>query len=704
MLFKVVLLLALTGVPTDAATLRVSPVGKVVDLMKSVEAKVQEQADLEEDMFENYTCWSKRTNNAKREAIAAAQARIKMLTQRIAELKSMKGSESGEAEKLLAQLNEVNSEINSTETQRNSEAQVNEENIETTTSAVNGLSEAAETLGTVVNLAKQGKKHTQSLLSLRGSRTATMSSSVLARKAKDLENALQIAESHLSKADATFLRRILTADVSNVAVSAHGKEDPPDVAPVTEDYVARSGDILGTLDKLSGEFSADLESTKDKEAKSKEDFLKLMKEKNIEKANVEEAVRNQEREKQAREYKAKEAAKEIAALEAQIATDEEFIAAVDKAQEQKQDEWDQRSKVRSEELTALAKAIETLHSDEARDLFNSNFNSFLQRGTTSAVALQQAGSALTDAYKSTKDTRLLALSIRLASSKSEGHFDEVFTKIDEMVKVIDEEQASDEAKKKQCLDDLAQDTADVKQTKEDIEHLTNEITALNDDVEEIKMEIMNKKREIAEIANELSEATKMREEEHAEAKKAREEDEVAMQTIEAAAKLIADFYNGAKSALLQEGGSEPDLSAAPGTWESGEKYKGDQQGGGRITALFDEVKADLQKDMDSAQLCEDNAQKMYDDAKSSMEKQTSQLNGEIDALMASKGEKKTSASDKATETETKEGELKALQKKMADVKPECDFFVDKYDARNKNRETEKTSLNKAKEILQKYDA
>eukprot|EP00933_Yihiella_yeosuensis_P039836 TRINITY_DN33_c0_g1_i9.p1 TRINITY_DN33_c0_g1~~TRINITY_DN33_c0_g1_i9.p1 ORF type:complete len:705 (+),score=260.58 TRINITY_DN33_c0_g1_i9:85-2199(+) len=704
MLFKVVLLLALTGVPTDAATLRVSPVGKVVDLMKSVEAKVQEQADLEEDMFENYTCWSKRTNNAKREAIAAAQARIKMLTQRIAELKSMKGSESGEAEKLLAQLNEVNSEINSTETQRNSEAQVNEENIETTTSAVNGLSEAAETLGTVVNLAKQGKKHTQSLLSLRGSRTATMSSSVLARKAKDLENALQIAESHLSKADATFLRRILTADVSNVAVSAHGKEDPPDVAPVTEDYVARSGDILGTLDKLSGEFSADLESTKDKEAKSKEDFLKLMKEKNIEKANVEEAVRNQEREKQAREYKTKEAEKEIAALEAQIATDEEFIAAVDKAQEQKQEEWDQRSKVRSEELTALAKSIETLHSDEARDLFNSNFNSFIQKGASSVVAMQQAGNALSEGFRSSKDTRLLALSLRLASSKSNGHFDGVFSKIGEMIKVLDEEQASDEAKKKQCEDDLAQDTADVKQTKEDIEHLTNEINALNDDVEEMKVEIMNKKREIAEIANELDSATKIREEEAAEAAKAKEEDETAMQTIEVAAKLIADFYNANKGALLQQTSSEPDLSAAPGTWGDGEKYRGDQQGGGRITALFDEVKADLQKDMDSAALCEKNAQTMYDEAKSNMEKQTAQLNGEIDALMASKGEKKTSASDKATETETKEGELKALQKKMADVKPECDFFVDKFEARTKNRDTEKTSLNKAKEILEKYDA
>eukprot|EP00933_Yihiella_yeosuensis_P039829 TRINITY_DN33_c0_g1_i2.p1 TRINITY_DN33_c0_g1~~TRINITY_DN33_c0_g1_i2.p1 ORF type:complete len:703 (+),score=253.85 TRINITY_DN33_c0_g1_i2:85-2193(+) len=702
MLFKVVLLLALTGVPTDAATLRVSPVGKVVDLMKSVEAKVQEQADLEEDMFENYTCWSKRTNNAKREAIAAAQARIKMLTQRIAELKSMKGSESGEAEKLLAQLNEVNSEINSTETQRNSEAEVNQENIETTTSAVNGLSEAAETLGTVVNLAKKGKSHAQSLLSLRGSRSATMSSSVLARKARDTQHALEIAEKHLSAADATFLRRILTADVSNVKIA--GKEDPPDVAPVTEDYVARSGDILGTLDKLSGEFSADLESTKSNEAKSKEDFLKLMKEKNIEKANVEEAVRNQEREKQAREYKTKEAEKEIAALEAQIATDEEFIAAVDKAQEQKQEEWDQRSKVRSEELTALSKAIETLHSDEARDLFNSNFNSFIQKGASSVVAMQQAGNALSEGFRSSKDTRLLALSLRLASSKSNGHFDGVFSKIGEMIKVLDEEQASDEAKKKQCEDDLAQDTADVKQTKEDIEHLTNEINALNDDVEEMKVEIMNKKREIAEIANELDSATKIREEEAAEAAKAKEEDETAMQTIEVAAKLIADFYNANKGALLQQTSSEPDLSAAPGTWGDGEKYRGDQQGGGRITALFDEVKADLQKDMDSAALCEKNAQTMYDEAKANMETQTTQLNGEIDALMASKGEKKTSASDKATETETKEGELKALQKKMADVKPECDFFVDKFEARTKNRDTEKTSLNKAKEILEKYDA
>eukprot|EP00933_Yihiella_yeosuensis_P000270 TRINITY_DN10042_c0_g1_i3.p1 TRINITY_DN10042_c0_g1~~TRINITY_DN10042_c0_g1_i3.p1 ORF type:complete len:802 (+),score=246.01 TRINITY_DN10042_c0_g1_i3:74-2479(+) len=753
-----------------------SPVGKVVTLMKEIQGKVQEEADMEEDMFENYTCWSKRSTKEKEEAIQAAESRIKMLNQRIMELKSMKGSESGEAAKLKDQLQEVKAEINATETQRNTEEAKNKENIETTTSAVNGLDEAKKALDEVVNLRQRSASlaHGASLLQqLRGSRSRTMSSEALAKKATDLEYGLSIAEQHLSAPDALFLRRILTADITDVkqAVESHkkGKEDPPDVAPVKEDYQARSGEILGTLNKLSGEFSTDLKKTKESEKKSKESFNKLMDEKENEKQSLEEAARNQIREKEAREYKTKEAEKEIAKLEEQIGLDNEFIEAVAKAQDQKQKEWDQRSKVRSEELTAIAKAIETLHNDEARDTMNKAYG-FLQLSSVAESssflkARATATAALKSIFHKTKDSRMLGLYLQLSTARTSGHFDSVFAKIDEMVKVLDEEEASDLEKKTQCEDDLAKDTATSEKTTEDIEHLTAEITSLKDDVEEIKLEIMNKKREIAEIANELEQSAKMREEEAAEYQEGRATDEQGMATIEKAAEVISSFYasnaliqtdsshasliqsdsgpvdydaaipveSESKHVALTESGSvdydaaipvetnsgssenvaliqsgsksdQPDLGAAPGTWESGEEYKGNQEGGGRISALMDEVKADLQKDMDSAKLCEENAQKMYDDAKESLTKQTENLHGEIDTLMETKGEKTTSSSEKETETETKKSELKALKNKMADVKPECDFFIDKYPARKANRETEKEGLDKAKEILEKYDS
>jgi len=120
----------------------------------------------------------------------------------------------------------------------------------------------------------------------------------------------------------------------------------------------------------------------------------------------------------------------------------------------------------------------------------------------------------------------------------------------------------------------------------------------------------------------------------------------------------------------------------------------------------------LKKDMDKADTCEKNAVTMYNDAKKSLEGQISTLQTDIDggegkkgAVEGLKGEKAGKNKDKAeksTDQATKKEELEAIEKKMEDAKPFCDFIINKFDERLKSRVKELEGLNKAKEILDKY--
>ncbi|CAK0818035.1 unnamed protein product, partial [Prorocentrum cordatum] len=57
-------------------------------------------------------------------------------------------------------------------------------------------------------------------------------------------------------------------------------------------------------------------------------------------------------------------------------------------------EWEERQKMRQEELTAVAQAISVLSSDEARDQFSKSFNpSFLQEARRAQPHGRGAGGA-----------------------------------------------------------------------------------------------------------------------------------------------------------------------------------------------------------------------------------------------------------------------------------------------------------------------
>merc|ERR1740138_2016483 len=114
-----------------------------------------------------------------------------------------------------------------------------------------------------------------------------------------------------------------------------------------------------------------------------------------------EALEAMEAEMGARGKTKEESQAEIDALTEQVKNDEKFIKQTKAQLAEKKEEWKDRQELRAAEASAIAKAIEILHNDDARDLMKKSFHSqgymLLQEG--SLVSRNSAASVLRQTAK-----------------------------------------------------------------------------------------------------------------------------------------------------------------------------------------------------------------------------------------------------------------------------------------------------------------
>merc|ERR1712045_280638 len=134
-----------------------------------------------------------------------------------------------------------------------------------------------------------------------------------------------------------------------------------------------------------------------------------------------------------------------------LSEDKKFLAELEKGCATKEAEWDERCKVRADELLALADTIKILNDDDALELFKKTLPSpsFIQTQTSSAVMRKRALAVVRLAQRHSKRPELdfIALALR---DKNQGPFDKVIGMIDEMVAILAEEQTADDDKKAYC--------------------------------------------------------------------------------------------------------------------------------------------------------------------------------------------------------------------------------------------------------------
>jgi len=679
---------------------RTSPVTRVVQLLTNLAAQVEKEGKKEKDLYETFVCWGKSVMAQKTESNLAAETRSNELETYIADLDAGRIELTTERQDLEKEVEELTADLENAKAIREKEEKDFESAKDEMEAAIKALESAIKVLKEATEDNKKGTLLAVSADLNNGGMAA------IAAESLNLNNAVSLGEQFLTKADAMFLRRIITGDVPEKDHKMLGKK-----ATFKMSYKARSFKIQEVLAKLHQTFELNLQEAEFKEKQSAEEYEKLSTTKGDLLDKAQKALTTMEVEGAARGLSKKEAEDEVAELKQNVVDDKRFIEETQKTLDEKDKSWEERSKLRAGELAAISKAIQVLSNDDARDLFTKSFDSqgylFLQLDSSLKQAItffNQAASELKSAARRTGDRRMSALAALLAQGAAEpksvkSQFKPILEAIDKMVKLLQEEETKDLETKETCEEDRMKDARDALVAGRDIDEKSDIITKLEEEIKELEEQIKTLLEHKKKVQEELDAADRIRKDENAQWLITDKDDKDAAEVVKEATEVLKTFYKENFN-LLQEpkvvAGEAP--PPPPATWE--EPYGGKKGESTGIISILEMVREDIKKDRSKAKDEEDKAATEFDEFKADSEKQMEDLQSEADKKEGIKGKKETDRTDTIKERETKFGEWQAVMKKMKDIAPNCEYYAVNYKIRAGNRQIEIDGLHNAKAILE----
>lgn len=675
------LLLAFIAVShaTTLASEKTTPVTRVVQLLQALQSKIEADGKAEEKLYKQYKCWCDKTTGIKEAAIAEAEALIPELEAQIDDLKAGKVDLTDEKVTLTKDLEDVKNTIAEAEAIREKEVADFAEAEQEMTSAIAALQEAVQVLDDATSTSFADVK-------------------------SDLRRALDIGASFLDHNDVRMVDRAL--------------EDPEydwkklnRKAVFKMKYKARSVKIQDILADMLKTFQENWDEAQAKEAKREGEHTTFMATKGGEQKKIEDALSLMALETAARAKRVSELSRQKEDTEAQLGDDQTFLANVKKACSDKDAEWEERLRLRGDELKGIAEAIAILHSDDARDTFTRSFAEFVQVKSTTTHCSQRKARAIELLQQLAAKRADLRMAVLAANATAADAIGEVVVMIDKMIDVLEGEQKEDDSKTTLCRERLNTLTVDARTHAVAVDDANAEKARLNSEIERVQAEVKAKTDEIAAINETLIKATRVREDETKEWQRTTKDDTDAVALLEQAIDVLKRYEadraaEQARPALVQvrrltlRSKQEPsanEIAPPPNTWDG--DYQGASGEKAGIVAILGLIKDDLAKDVAEANTAEQGAVVAFDKLKADSATDIAAIEGDITLLKAEEGDHLQAIGDQETAKETAEDSLTGALTQLADQKPGCDYLMKNVGTRTKFRTAEIDGLKKAKAIL-----
>merc|ERR1719353_2092545 len=171
---------------------------------------------------------------------------------------------------------------------------------------------------------------------------------------------------------------------------------------------SKTEEIIGIVEQMKETMEADLAEATSKEAEAKSSFETLMTSKTSEIESAGKAVESKTARSGEVAVETVQAKADLEKTEKALAEDVEFSANLAKNCATKQKEWDERCKLRSEEIEAISDTIEMLNSDDALELFKKTLPSaaaasaFIQTSATTRSQMRRVRTLIQSAMASDK--------------------------------------------------------------------------------------------------------------------------------------------------------------------------------------------------------------------------------------------------------------------------------------------------------------
>jgi hypothetical protein len=634
------------------------PVTKVINLLKDMGETLEKEQEEDEEVYEKMACWCETNDKEKTTAISDAESHISMLTASIEE-----GTAS--SAKLNTEIKNLNSEIaknqealdKATALRQEELAEFNAEEKDVLQS-IGALKSAVTVLG----------KHNSFL---------QVSDETLLNIAVGVDTAFRKHKHMMVKSLSREQRSTVTAFLQ--APSDFFDADPT----FKQSYAPQSGAIFGILKQMKETFETNLSASQKEEMTSQAAYEDLKAAKTSE-INAGTELRDTKKQELA-DTDAKVAAdkQDLEDTRESLAADQTFLMNLKETCQTTDQEWEERQKVRQEEMKAVSEALAILSSDDAHDTFTSTFN-FIQK-----TSEKQAKMALVAAAKKFGNPRLAAMATRMRLD----NFGSITKDIDAMVADLKAEKAADVKQKDFCNEAIAKNELAAEMKRRDIEQLDAKIADLTEQIDMLTKEIEALRAEIAEMQVQLKRAGEDRELENNDFQKVIADQRATQKLLTAALDKLKGFY---EKGFLQTQHKQPAGPPPPPSFKKYEKSSGAGGVMGMLQQIITEAET-LEKDAITA---ETDAQKAYEafvkNTNASIEKKT------ID--ITNKSEEKAEAEVDLTATQEARtvalNEAQELANENADLHKTCDFLLQNFDLRQAALETEMESLDGVKAMLQ----
>jgi len=702
MLCSVVLALCFVGLADGAVQRTVdTPVTKVVELINELKAKIETDGKAEQKVYDKFACWCEKTTARKAGAIEDAKTSIEELGQRVLNLKGKTATlkaEIAQLEKDIAGNIDGTKEATSIRQKETSDYEKQRSDLE---QAIGALERAVGILTGAGEFAQKSASNLQQaeLLSVVGGLRGAL------RLAPTGDSFGEVSLSDKESVEA-FVRNPSAFVGSKPELSALQQKNPHG------DYAPQSSAIQGILKGMYDSFTADLESKNADQGMRQKNYEELSATKDGE-LNTLKATIAKKKETLGDDTKTMtDSSIERDETQAQLKADEKFFEATKSSCKSQADAWAGRSRLRTEELAGINKAVEILTSDEAQATFGRATTMLLQNAQAGVAGQTAAYNTLRLAARKHNSLRLAALAA-LVQSSATGHFDIVINTVDKQLGDLRQEEQDDIDLKDYCKAEEDKTANEIEDLEHKMTNLDGLIDRLNMKKKEIAADVVKTEQDITDTETAMAEALSTRNSENEDFKAALKDDMDAVALLASAIDALTSFYKNNKlpvgflqkkhhkthhAANHQQPEYSEDEDKAPETFSEG-GYGGRSSEGGGIVSIIGYIKEDLENEIVSAKKNEAAAQKEYEAQRKAALESLAALNTKkntLDAQEADTDEKITDASGEKDVKNTMKGQKETYKDSL---KPRCEWIKGAFDTRKSKRADEIDGLLQAKSSL-----
>jgi len=509
--------------------------------------------------------------------------------------------------------------------------------------------------------------------------------------------------------------------------------DPPEANA----YESQSGGIIEMLKKLKDEFRAKLGQCQKEEMNRAHAVTMVQQDLTDSIDNANKDIEEKTAEKESKKEKIAMDKKELASTIEVKAADEHLLENLDVECEQKKLSFDEKQKLRADEIEAIGKASEILAGDDVSGNAAEHLG-LVQTGSSfaqlrSTQGLESVNRQVRD-FIASEAQRLHSKQMTLLAEKltfhSSGGFGKIKQLIDDMITKLLEE-ANEDAKKEGWCD------TEMGKSKVTRNKLSEEIDGLDAAIEDGKATIMKLTQEVADLAKdiedlyaEMTESTELRTAEKAKNKHTVMDAKAAQTAVSQATAVLKDFYAKAAkaTALLQQqkkgpvslaqtkgihmGTEEWQALANPnfdGTIDKGHKagmqtfgdaYTGNQDAAGGVMALLEVALSDFANLEADTKATEAESENSYNKFMTEAKRSKSTKAKKIELDDADKADSQTKLQEDVQELKSTQDELIAADKFHEKLVPQCIDQGMTWEQVQAARQEEIVSLKQALETLE----